>query len=137
MAEDPQPTVKVSFHSATLLARSTAALGTLNAAVADFLRGDPFRTDAGVGRAAAELSRAGQAGVAALGTVGEVSATVEELDLDRVAAAADDVTGGALLLAFHCLQVVRRTGLRRLAESEVDTLEEILGEVAARFHQRS
>jgi uncharacterized protein with GYD domain len=137
MAEDPRPTVKVSFHSATLLARSTAALGTLNAAVADFLRGDPFRTGAGGGGAVAELSRVRQVGAGALRTVGEVSATAGELDLDRVAAAADDVAGGALSLAFHCLQVVRHTGLRRLAESEVDTLEEILEETAARFHQRS
>ena len=125
MADDPQPTVKVSPGSAALLTAATVTAGTLNTVVACFLLADPVRV--GGDGVAQELLSVRNASLAAIAAAAAVAETAEEVDLDRVAHAAAETARGALSLAFRWLEVFRRRGeLGPLAEAEVERMEGIL-----------
>ena len=120
MPEETQPTIRVTLESASLLAAATAAAGTLNTALATFLLGEPFGVGADSVRA--ELTSARDAGLAAISAAAQVSESKAELDLDLVAAAAFDTMEDALGLVLRSLAVVRRAGVGRSTERQLEQL---------------
>ncbi len=126
MAEEPQPIVRVSLESGTVLAAVTGAAGALNTALAGFLLGDPFR--AGDGDVRGELTRVRNAGVAAITAAAVASDSDEVLELDLVAEAALKTVDDTLWLVLRCLDGVR--GLGSFAEGDVERLREVVEKIA-------
>ncbi len=120
------PTVRLSLHSASVLATASGALGALDTAVAGFLLGDPLNV---VGDRYAELTALRLAGIRAIKAAKVASDSEEEVDLDLVAEALLEAVRGALTLALRCLEMARRTdlgpGVETRAEGLAGTVETI------------
>ena len=128
MTDEPQPTVRLSVGSASLLVAVTGAAGALNTALAAFLLKDPF--GAGVGPIADDLLRVRHGGIVALAAAAEASSSAEVLDLDPVAEAALGTVDNALWLALRALEGIRRLDLGPSAEAEVERFRDTLEALA-------
>ena len=130
MADEQQPTVRVSPASAAVLATATAAAGALNTALATFHLGNPFGRGKLAGDVTAELTRVGNAGVSALRAVEVALSLEDEIDLDLVAESALETVGDALWLVVRSLEGVLRLGVGPSAERQVESLREAVEALA-------